>query len=1436
MGIFPHFRLTLTFFALFAGPVPKVDLRMLNFTPRRFALLTVLSVLAFQTVEARGASNAVTVVAASAANATFAQTSVGQASSVQVVQLQLGSALALSSVGVQQSTGTKQEFMVGAITGCTVDGSTVNAAGSICSVPVTFTPAYPGLRQLPLVVVDSTGATYSFGLTGIGNGPQTVLLPGTVATISGLAGTTASTALGDGGAASAAAIYAPEGIVVDNSSNIYIADTSHNRIRVIYAAGAALACLIEVENPTSFGLAAGATSCAGATSAPVANDIYTVAGNGTAAYSNDGALATTAELNAPASVAVDASGNVYIGDVTNFRVRVIYVGGAQAACLIEMENGASFGLGATPASCAGATSAPVAGYIYTVAGTGVAGFTGDAGLASAAKIAAPYGVALDSAGDLFFAADSSTAGIGGHIRVIYEGGANAANLIGLENASEVPVVGNIYTVMGGATSLTSAGDGGLATNGAMLYAYGLTVDLNGNVYFPDKTSGTAPTVAKVRVVYNSGAALGTLIGIENNGITAIPGFVYSIAGTSAVGSGPDNVLATASALSGSYDVAVDPGGNVYLAERLNETIRKINAQTGIITTIAGVAGSQGVVSGTATTVARLWGPWSVALDSFGGIYFTDNGANRLRNDSAAAGTVTFASTAVGATSANQYVSVNNIGTSNLTISGVTASTDFGITPAGTEIGDCAAGAVLAAGASCAVPVSFSPQTGGVITGTATVTDNGLNLTAANHTAPLSGTGAGTTTTLVANPATPIYGQSVTLTATVVDSTSTPVTSGTVTFSVGGTTLGSAAISAGAASITTTLLPGGAITVNTAYPANGPYSESNASFPLTVTPAAVTITVNPATKVYGAALPVFSGTNGATQNGDMLSIKYSTTATAASSVGSYTINAALTGVSATNYTATVTTALLTVTPATLTAAANNLSRPVNSANPPLTYGVTGYVNGDTSSILSGVPGLSTTAVMSSIVGNYPITITQGTLAANSNYTFALVNGVLQVTFLGSQTITFAPIANVVYGAAPFTVNATSSSGLPVTISVVSGGNVALSGNTSTLVNGTVTVTGAGAVTLQANQAGNGSYPAATAVNQSFTVNAAPLAVKATNVSYTYGAPTALTGSVTGTVSPDSFTETFSTNAGSTTPVPAGSYTITPAVTANGSTNVANYAITYTNGTLTVNKAVTTTTLTSSTSNANLGVSILFTATVASATTGTPTGTVTLTSGGTVLGTATLNGSGVATFSVSTLAAGTSGIVATYSGDANFNGSANPALTQIVTAPAFAVTSSVAGIAIKQGQTGSVTLTVSSVGGYAKTLTPACGSGLPAGVTCSFNPSTLVFTGTNATQTMVVTISAVNTTASIRNVGTALFAMLWLPVGLLGLRRKGSWQRLAMVALVLFGGLVAMGGLTGCGSTSRDADLGTFSVPITLTDGATTSTTALTVTIVGTSSVN
>jgi hypothetical protein len=476
-------------------------------------------------------------------------------------------------------------------------------------------------------------------------------------------------------------------------------------------------------------------------------------------------------------------------------------------------------------------------------------------------------------------------------------------------------------------------------------------------------------------------------------------------------------------------------------------------------------------------------------------------------------------------------------------------------------------------------------------------------------------------------------------------------------------------------------------------------------------------------------------------------------------------------------------------------------------------------------------LTTTATATSQAGPYPITITQGSLAAGNNYSFVLVAGVLTVNAATTNSILFGPIGNTVYGSAPFAVSASASSGLPVTISVVTG-NVSLSGNTATLIGGTVTVTGAGMVTLQASQAGNGNYPAAQTVQQSFNVATASLTATANNINTTYGVAFTPTGTLSAAVGSDTFTESFTTSAGAVTPVPVGSYTITPAVTATGSTKSSNYTVAAVNGTLVVAKAGTTTQLMSSSGSALPGATINFTATVTSLTSGTPTQMVTLMDGANVLGMAPLNG-GVAVFSISSLSSGPHSIVAMYGGDTNFLGSSSAGVSETIGTPSFTVSAAPSSVNIPQGQSGSVVVTVSGMGGYAGTVTASCATSL---LPCSFTPGTLTFTGVNSSQTMTATVGTVVKSQLVEPFGpsskvvAAMF--LWLPAMLAGmfvLRRRRAWRAGVGLGVLLL--LLGLGGLTGCGGSVAPnyAAKGNYAFPIVVTDGTNSVSATVTVTV-------
>ena len=532
--------------------------------------------------------------------------------------------------------------------------------------------------------------------------------------------------------------------------------------------------------------------------------------------------------------------------------------------------------------------------------------------------------------------------------------------------------------------------------------------------------------------------------------------------------------------------------------------------------------------------------------------------------------LTFASQAVGTTSTSQNVTLTNSGTALLNISTVTISGDFA------DSNSCS-GIALAAGGSCSITVSFTPTAVGTRTGTITINDNASNTP---QSVGLTGTGTGVAG-IQFNPTSLTFAsqavgtsstvQSFTIknngTASLLISSIAPTTSDfteTNTCPISPTSLAVGAtctVSVTFTPVTTGTRPG-AITV-TDNAAGSPQSVAltgtGTAAPQTITFAAlpnVTYGVAPITLTASASsgLPVsYAVTGPASVSGSTLTI---------TGAGSVTVTASQAGNS--NYAAaTPVSRTFTVSPAVLTVTANNLSRPFGAANPTLTYAITGFVNSDTSAVVSGAPSLSTTATTSSPAGTYPITITAGTLSA-TNYSFTFVNGTLTVTGGVAQTITFAALPNVTYGVAPITLTASASSGLPVSYAVT--GPASVSGST-------LTITGAGSVTVTASQAGNSNYAAATPVSRTFTVSPAVLTVTANNLSRPFGAanPT-LTYAITGFVNSDtsavvSGAPSLSTTA--TTSSPAGTYPIT--ITA-GTLSAANYSFTFVNGTLTVTGGV------------------------------------------------------------------------------------------------------------------------------------------------------------------------------------------------------------------------------------------------------------------------
>jgi uncharacterized repeat protein (TIGR01451 family) len=335
-----------------------------------------------------------------------------------------------------------------------------------------------------------------------------------------------------------------------------------------------------------------------------------------------------------------------------------------------------------------------------------------------------------------------------------------------------------------------------------------------------------------------------------------------------------------------------------------------------------------------------------------------------------------------------------------------------------------------------------------------------------------------------------------------------------------------------------------------------YSFSFAPGTLTVTQAPLTVSVNNASRNYGAANPAFTGTITGIRNGDNITAAYSTTATPASPVGSYPITASLGDPDGKlpNYSVTINNGALTVGAAPLTVAAASFTRFYGDPNPSLTGTITGLQNGDNITAT-----YTTTATQTSVPGTYPITpVLSDPDNKLSNYSVTLTNGTLTVT-QATLTVTAAN-ASRFYG--------DPNPAFTGTITGVRNGDN-ITAIYSSVADPTSPV-GFYAIipTLVDPDSKLGNY-AVTINSGSLSVNPAPLVVTAFNAGRFYGDPNpAFTGTITGIKNSDNITATYSSIADPTSDV--GNYPIVPALV-DPDNKLGNYAVTLNNGTLTVTPA-------------------------------------------------------------------------------------------------------------------------------------------------------------------------------------------------------------------------------------------------------------------------
>lgn len=408
---------------------------------------------------------------------------------------------------------------------------------------------------------------------------------------------------GDGGAASSAMLQNPFGLALDSAGNVYIGDSNNNRVRVVNTGASAITIAGVIIQP---------------------GNIATVAGNGTAGFGGDGGPATAAQLNNPSGVAVDLNGNIFIADLNNFRVRKVDHNGI----ITTVTGNGSGAYGGDYGPATNGTLFPYAlavdntgnlyiadtgnqrirvvnmgaaglllggiyipsGYIATVAGTGAQGYGGDGGLAGSAVFDHPYGIAVDANRTIYICDTYNR-----RIRAFNTG----TSPIVVANVAIQPA--NIATVAGNGV-YQYKGDGGPATSANLADPDAVAVDSSGNIYISDLES------ERIRFVNH------------------ITGIINTIAGSQIYGYTGDNLPATTSAISYPRSLAIDGNGNVFFDDEPNQRVREIVANTGSFTSRANTAFTVGTPATFPVTTNNAPPPALTVSGTLpNGITFVDNG-------------------------------------------------------------------------------------------------------------------------------------------------------------------------------------------------------------------------------------------------------------------------------------------------------------------------------------------------------------------------------------------------------------------------------------------------------------------------------------------------------------------------------------------------------------------------------------------------------------------------------------------------------------------------------------------------------------------------------------------------------------------------------------------------------------------------------------------
>jgi sugar lactone lactonase YvrE len=394
----------------------------------------------------------------------FPAQTVGATAQVLPVTVTIQTAGTLGAIQVLTQGAPNLDFAESSPGTCVV--SNTYPSGT-CTVNVSFNPKYPGARKGAILLLDQSGQIMATQLlSGTGIGSLSVMAPGKINTLAG-----DGFLSGEGASATTSAINLPLGEATDAAGNLYFSDSGNNRIRKVDVAG----------------------------------NITTIAGTGTAGFFGDGGSALNAQINNPSAIIVDGAGDVFFADSDNNAIREINLW---------------------------------SGAISTVAGTlGQGGYSGDGSAANAALLSSPKGFAFDADNNLYIADTGN-------------------NVIRKVNASN----GLISTIAGSGVAGFS-GDGNFAMSGQFNAPWSIAISGDGSFYIADFYNN------RVRKIDSTGM-LSTMAGNGNAGYSGDGGY------------------ATVASLNSPASIAIDPAGNLYIADSENNCIRKVNI-SGKIATLAG---------------------------------------------------------------------------------------------------------------------------------------------------------------------------------------------------------------------------------------------------------------------------------------------------------------------------------------------------------------------------------------------------------------------------------------------------------------------------------------------------------------------------------------------------------------------------------------------------------------------------------------------------------------------------------------------------------------------------------------------------------------------------------------------------------------------------------------------------------------------------------